>query len=147
VDSSVFVLKVYRQQQARKEQRFLNPPSLKIIGISLHNMSTSTAMSGNAETSVEALHSLYPMTSKWEFTLKNGDKISGEIYCTDPVSDLVVVQEQTTDIRMISIASIQESKLLNEASGDAPKLASSMAHTKKALEEREKRAIRLAQER
>jgi hypothetical protein len=108
---------------------------------------STTAMSGNSKTSGEPLHSLYPMTSKWEFTLKNGDKFSGEIYCTDPVSDLVVVQEQTTDIRMISVASIQESKLLNEASIDAPNLASSMAHTKKALEEREKRAIRLAQER
>jgi hypothetical protein len=106
----------------------------------------STAVSGNAKMSGEPLHSLYPMTSKWEFTLKNGDKISGEIYCTDPVSDLVVVQEQT-DIRMISVASIQASKLLSEASGDIPKLASSMAHSKKALEEKEKRAIRLAQER
>lgn len=78
--------------------------------------------------------------------MKNGDKIKGEIYCTDPVSELVVVQEQR-DIRMISVASIQESKLLEEASKDAPKLVSNMAHAKKALEEREKRAIRLAQER
>jgi hypothetical protein len=103
-------------------------------------------MTGNSKSSSESLFSLYPMTSKWEFTLKNGDKISGEIYCTDPVSALVVVQE-AADIRMVSVASIQESKLLEEPSTDTPKLASSMAHTKKALDEREKRAIRLAEER
>lgn len=86
------------------------------------------------------------MTSKWEFTLKGGEKVSGEIYCTDPVSSLVVVREQN-DMRMISVSSIQESKLLNAASEEVPKVALNMAHTKKALEEREKRAIRLAQER
>ena len=92
------------------------------------------------------LYIAYPITSKWEFVLTSGDKIVGEIYCTDPVSDLVVVQEHS-DIRMISASHIQESKMLEEASKESPQLASTMAHTKKNLEEREKRAVKLAQER
>ena len=92
------------------------------------------------------LYITYPITSKWEFVLTSGDKIVGEIYCTDPVSDLVVVQEHS-DIRMISASHIQESKMLEEASKESPQLASTMAHTKKNLEEREKRAVKLAQER
>eukprot|EP00980_Cylindrotheca_fusiformis_P030991 scaffold25694_cov127-Cylindrotheca_fusiformis.AAC.22 len=104
----------------------------------------STVVTANAK-SGKPLYSVYTMASTWEFTLKGGEKFSGEIYCTDPISDLVVIREQT-DIRMISAASIQESRLLNEAPGDTPKLPSNMAHNKKALEEREKRAIRLAEE-
>ena len=92
------------------------------------------------------LYLKYPMTSKWEFILTSEDKIVGEIYCTDPVSGLVVVQDHS-DIRMISASNIREAKMLEEASKESPQLASNMAHTKKALEEREKRAVKLAQER
>ena len=103
-------------------------------------------MSGTTKTQGGPLYTRYPITSKWEFTLKNGDRVSGEIFCTDPVSDVVVLQEHS-DIRMISAGSIQDSKLVKDATEDTPKLLANMAHTKKALEEREKRAIKLAQER
>ena len=97
--------------------------------------------------SSDPLYLKYPMTSKWEFILTSEDKIVGEIYCTDPVSGLVVVQDQS-DIRMITASNIREAKMLEEASKEtSPQLASTMAHTKKALEEREKRAVKLAQER
>ncbi|KAL3905144.1 MAG: hypothetical protein SGILL_009796 [Bacillariaceae sp.] len=97
------------------------------------------------------IHAKYPISSQWEFTLKNGDAVKGEVYCTDPVADLVVIQDGHKDIRMISVASISESKQVSEGSEEAlEKLSlsssSNVVHAKKALEEREKRAIRLAQD-
>ena len=93
------------------------------------------------------LHTKYPISSTWEFTLENGDKIQGQIYCTDPIAEIVVLQDQLNDIRMVTVASIRDSKQVSEASKEQLQMAmENMAHTKKALEEREKRAIRLAQE-
>jgi hypothetical protein len=95
------------------------------------------------------LYSKYPISSQWEFTLMNGDVVKGEIYCTDPVADVVVVQDALRDVRIIATASISASKQVSEASVNVqPKLPSteSLLHSKKALEEREKRAIRLAQD-
>jgi hypothetical protein len=109
-------------------------------------VSDTSSSSAGSKAKSQTLHTQYPMTSSWEFTLQNGENIKGEIYCTDPVADLVVLRDQVNDIRMVSVASIQESKQVKEASGDPSQAETSMAHTKKALEEREKRAIRLAQE-
>lgn len=75
--------------------------------------------------------------------------IKGEIYCTDPIADVVVVQDALKDVRMIAAASITSSKQVSEASTDAQdKLTANdnMVHSKRALEEREKRAIRMAQD-
>ena len=95
----------------------------------------------------QSLHLKYPISSTWEFTLNDSEVIKGEIYCTDPVAAIVVVKDQLGDVSLISVASIQESKQVNEASSDQVKMAAeNMTHTKKVLEEREKRAIRLAQE-
>lgn len=101
----------------------------------------------DAKSQQQVLHSKYPISSTWEFTLGNDEKVKGEIYCTDPIAELVVLQDQLNDIRIVSVANIRDSKQLNEASKEQLEVAASnMAHTKKALEEREKRAIRLAQE-
>mmetsp|Transcript_19629 Transcript_19629/g.31622 ORF Transcript_19629/g.31622 Transcript_19629/m.31622 type:complete len:204 (+) Transcript_19629:241-852(+) len=113
--------------------------------------STSNDAAGTDNNTPLPLYSKYPISSQWEFTLKNGETVKGEIYCTDPVADLVVLQDPLNDIRMISVSSIQESRQVNEASAGAKqKLTSSssnnVVHAKKALEEREKRAIRLAQD-
>jgi hypothetical protein len=95
----------------------------------------------------QPLYLQYPMSSSWELTLTNDDKVQGEVYCTDPISQIVVLQDQLSDIRMISVASIREAKLLKEASPDpAAAPPANMVHAKKALEEREKRAIKIAQE-
>ena len=95
----------------------------------------------------QSLHLKYPISSTWEFTLNDSEVIKGEIYCTDPVAAIVVVKDQLGDVSLISVGSIQESKQVNEASSDQVKMAAeNMTHTKKVLEEREKRAIRLAQE-
>jgi hypothetical protein len=96
-----------------------------------------------------SLYSKYPISSQWEFTLTNDDVVKGEIYCTDTVSDVVVVQDTSRDVRIIAAASIAASKQVSEAAiHKQPKLSSkeSILHSKKALEERERRAIRIAQE-
>mmetsp|Transcript_12836 Transcript_12836/g.30482 ORF Transcript_12836/g.30482 Transcript_12836/m.30482 type:complete len:178 (+) Transcript_12836:73-606(+) len=100
-------------------------------------------MAGSTDSN-EPMHLMYPMTSKWEFTLQSGDKVSGEVYCTDPVAGLVVLVERG-DIKMITAETIQESKLLHKATTESLK-SGNMMHSKKVLDEREKRGIRLAQE-
>lgn len=98
------------------------------------------------------LYTRYPISSQWEFTLTNGETVKGDVYCTDPLADVVVLQDQQlNDIRIVSVSAISQSKQIKEASAEALQQAASSAnnsvvHTKKALEEREKRAIRLAQE-
>lgn len=103
-------------------------------------------MVGNNDPKAKLMLSMYPATSKWEFSLQNGDKVNGEVYCTDPISGLVVLVDRG-DIRLVTAGSIQESKLIEKASAPTIQLRGNMMHTKKALEEREKRGVRLAQER
>jgi len=100
----------------------------------------------------QPLYLKYPISSQWEFTLKSGETVKGEVYCTDPVADLVVLQDSMNDIRMISVSCINgESRDDDDAatkSGESTieKKFEATVHSKKLLEEREKRAIRLAQE-
>lgn len=100
-------------------------------------------MNGN-----ELILSKYPMTSEWEFTLEDDECIRGKVYCTDAASGVVVLYDPTTsDIQIVSAASVRESKQLQEASSNpAESVASDVSHTRKILEERERRAIKLAQE-
>ena len=94
----------------------------------------------------------YPISSQWEFTLKSGETVKGEVYCTDPVADLVVLQDSMNDIRMISVSCIDgesrddDDAATNSGENTIEKKPETTVHSKKALEEREKRAIRLAQE-
>jgi hypothetical protein len=124
--------------------------------------SSSTTMSST--TSQQPLYLKYPISSQWEFKLNNGETVKGEIYCTDPVADLVIIQDTTNnnknDIRMISVTSIsdetqtesKESDIEEDAAQKAAAAAAAatnkvdIVHSKKVLDEREKRAIRLAQE-
>jgi hypothetical protein len=111
--------------------------------------SSSSSTSGNTSSNQAPLYSKYPISSEWELTLKNGDVVKGEIYCTDPVADVVVLHDILKDVRMVAVSSIAASKQLSEASAEAQQKLSSndnMVHSKRALEEREKRAIRIAQE-
>lgn len=106
------------------------------------------ATESSSTTGAASLHSRYPITSSWELTLHGGEVVKGQVYCTDPTASIVVLQDPTVnDIRMVSVASIQESKRIQEATKSQAELtATEISHTKKALEEREKRAIKLAQE-
>jgi hypothetical protein len=96
------------------------------------------------------LYLQYPLSSTWEIVLTNDETITGEVYCTDPIADVVVLQDPhvSDTIRMISVASIRDSKQIKEPKDDAAATATNgnTMHSKKAMEEREKRAIRLAQE-
>lgn len=97
--------------------------------------------------SQQALYEKYPISSLWEFTLKDGQSVKGEVYCTDPVANLVIVQDSQNDIRMISVASIDAETRDEDSEDTTIELKKVEAvHFKKALEEREKRAIRMAQE-
>mmetsp|Transcript_25860 Transcript_25860/g.56697 ORF Transcript_25860/g.56697 Transcript_25860/m.56697 type:complete len:178 (-) Transcript_25860:170-703(-) len=99
-------------------------------------------------TSQQPLYAKYPISSQWEFTLKSGESVKGEIYCIDPGSDLVVIQDSQNDIRMISVSSIDAASMeeVNDPKSTIEDNNFDTVHAKKALEEREKRAIRLAQE-
>lgn len=94
------------------------------------------------------MHSQYPITSSWEFTLQNGEVVKGQVYCTDPISNIVVLQDHSLkNITMVSMSSVQKSKQLQEATTRVVEpSATEITHTKKALLEREKRAIKMAQE-
>ena len=96
--------------------------------------------------STEPLYIQYPVSSSWELTLTNDEKVQGEVYCTDPVAQMVALQDQLNGIRMVSVAGIRESKQLKEASDNPIEAPSNPVHAKKALEDREKKAIKLAQE-
>jgi len=105
------------------------------------------ADSGGLSSSQQSLYAKYPILSQWEFKLKNGHIVKGEVYCTDPVSDLVVLQDSEKSIRMVSVSMIDTASR-DEANEDTTieQRTVEVVHAKKALEEREKRAIRMAQE-
>ena len=123
--------------------------------------STSTTSSSSPQ---QPLYIKYPISSQWEFKLNNGETVQGEIYCTDQVADLIILQDSTNnDIRMISVTSIiigGETQQITENNNGSDieeddaieKVATAttkkvdIVHSKKVLDEREKRAIRLAQE-
>ncbi|VEU38046.1 unnamed protein product [Pseudo-nitzschia multistriata] len=105
------------------------------------------------------LYAKYPLFSQWEFALKGGKSVEGEIYCIDPEADLIVVQDVENGITMISLESIEAESPSSSCAGkneentnascgttivDEPSI--DVVHAKKTLEDREKRAIRLAQE-
>ena len=130
--------------------------------------STSAALSTTSTSTTSAspqqpLYIKYPISSQWEFKLNNGETVQGEIYCTDQVADLIILQDSTNnDIRMISVTSIitgetqqitennngsdiEEDDAIEKAATATTKKVD-IVHSKKVLDEREKRAIRLAQE-
>lgn len=103
----------------------------------------------------------YPVNSVLELTLApNSETVRGLVYCTDDVSNSVVLKKSLThttlasEIRIINAASIASKKVIHaeapataEEGEAAEELALPLPNvSKKALEEREKRAIRLAEE-
>jgi len=127
---------------------------------------SSTSTTSTTSSPQQPLYIKYPISSQWEFKLNNGETVQGEIYCTDQVADLIILQDPTNnDIRMISVTSIingGETQQITENNNgsdieedDAIEKAATVTattkkvdivHSKKVLDEREKRAIRLAQE-
>ena len=99
----------------------------------------------------------YPVNSTWEFTLPNDETAAGTVYCTDETSQIVVLQKalvHTTlafEVRMVQVSSIKKEKLISSSAENSSNVDATLSKPlpvvqKKALEEREKRAIRLAEE-
>jgi hypothetical protein len=118
--------------------------------------SNGQGSSASASAKKQPLVVQYPVNSVWEFTLQpNQDTISGRVYCTDETSQIVVLQKaliHTTlacEIQMVNVASIVQAKSLpdNEVTLEVAPLSQPLPKIqKKALEERERRAIRLAED-
>jgi hypothetical protein len=123
--------------------------------------STNATGTGMPENNSKAplLSLRYPINSTWEFTLHPNDDIAdGTVYCTDETSQMIVLQKSlvhttlTFEVRMVQVASIKKEKLVsssaenNAKSGDEPLSMPLPVVDKKVLEEREKRALRLAEE-
>jgi len=97
----------------------------------------------------------YPVDSVWELTVDN-ETCKGRIYCTDEITQTVVLQtalKHTTlasEIRVINAASIAKAQKLKdngEADAAIPPVTGPLPVVhKKALEERERKAIRMAEE-
>lgn len=99
----------------------------------------------------------YPVNSTWEFTLPNEEIAAGTVYCTDETSQIVVLQKALThttltfEVRMVQVASIKKEKLISSSTENSNNTDATLSKPlpvvqKKALEEREKRAVRLAEE-
>ena len=106
----------------------------------------------------------FPVNSLQQITLlPDHEVITGRVYCTDEITRTVILQKALTyttlssEIRIISLNGIVQSQQLpDEADPDAAAVDDTVRATpltqplpiiqKKALEERERRAIRLAEE-
>jgi len=102
----------------------------------------------------------FPVNSLQELTLQSGEAVSGRVYCTDEMTGSIVLQKAlvhttlASEIRIVAADSVTKSVVLKEDNSetDAAAVAASPLTNplpkiqKKALEERERRAIRLAEE-
>jgi hypothetical protein len=131
----------------------------------------SSSSSGGAGSTTTALYFEYPVNSTWEMTLSTGETVSGTVYCTDEVSETVFLQKNlthttlATELFVVHVSQIKSAtkkatvdETTNSTTTDGgsstttPKESSALLLgclpkvQKKVLEEREKRAIRLAEE-
>lgn len=128
-------------------------------------MSASNSNKGGSSST--ALCDVYPVNSILELTLvPNDEKVRGLVYCTDDISNSIVLKKSlnyttlASEIRVINASCVKEKKVVME---EAPKsrkeeggsnveeieeiaLPLPMNVTRKSIEEREKRAIMLAEE-
>jgi hypothetical protein len=101
----------------------------------------------------------FPVNTLWELTLVDGsggndEVVEGRIYTTDELSQSVVVTKPlvhttlSVDVRIIHAPYIKEAKQIENNGNAVNDLATTPLPkiNKKQLEEREKKAIRLAQE-
>lgn len=99
----------------------------------------------------------FPVNSLQELTLNDDTKVSGRVYCTDESTGSVVLKASlvhttlASEIRIINSNSIKASKALpeepNGTMDPAPPPAQPLPKIqKKALEDRERKALKLAEE-
>jgi predicted DNA binding CopG/RHH family protein len=118
---------------------------------------------------MSALSSLYPINTVMELTLTDSSTIKGLIYCTDEISQSIVIQRSlvhttlSSEITVVHASSVKDSKTIEIQSGEENSSEdnikkygvaniddirnSKLCHVnRRALEERERRAMRLAEE-
>ena len=114
-----------------------------------------TTSNGLSNASRSRLDTRFPVNSCWELTLENQETVSGCVYCTDEGSQTVVLQKPlvhttlASEVRLVNALSIVRavSKQDDAAAAAMPPLSTPLAKVqKKALEERERKAIKLAEE-
>lgn len=129
---------------------------LVVTAIHIPSMSSSKNPNG------VALSDAYPANSILELTLSpNNEVVQGLVYCTDEISNSIVLKKSlnyttlASEIRVINASCVKAKKII---AAQAPKsridgvtevqeVAIALPNvTKKSIEEREKRAIMLAQE-
>lgn len=115
----------------------------------------SNQENGSQTDTNQPLYLQYPVNSLWEITLSTGETVSGTVYCTDEVSNTVFLQKNlthttlATELRVVHASQIARSKSLppEQGGGDQSSQSAPLPKIqKKALEEREKKAIRMAEE-
>lgn len=101
----------------------------------------------------DPLHRRFPVNTSWEITLTSQETVKGLVYCTDDASQTVVLQSAlvhttlASEIRMINAQSISKAVPLPSPDEGAIPLSAQLPKVqRRALEEREKKAIRLAEE-
>lgn len=105
------------------------------------------------------LHERFPVNTVWDLTLESEEVVQGRVYCTDEASRTVVIQKPLThttlaqDVRIINAERIlhavshEEDSETAKAMGEPTPLSSPLPKLqKKALDEKEKKAIRTAEE-
>lgn len=110
-----------------------------------------------------SLSDSYPANSILELTLiPNGEVVKGLVYCTDEISNSIVLKKSlnyttlASEIRVINASCIKTKKIIaaqapmkkeDSSVGETLEVAIPLPNvTKKSMDEREKRAIMLAQE-
>lgn len=124
------------------------------------------ASNGHAQPSSSSPEGLlaerFPVNSLQELTLQSGEVVSGRVYCTDEMTGSIVLQKAlvhttlASEIRIVAADTVTKSVVLKEDDSEKAAAAAAVVATpltnplpkiqKKALEERERRAIRLAEE-
>ncbi|KAL9187347.1 hypothetical protein ACHAXT_001450 [Thalassiosira profunda] len=108
-----------------------------------------------------SLAAAYPVNTLMELKLTTGDTLRGLVYCTDAISNSVVLKRSlvyttlSSEITVVNAASVAEAKAIDPKQdealarelADAEELKAPLPNvSRKALEERERRAVRLAEE-
>jgi hypothetical protein len=98
-----------------------------------------------------ALSTSFPVNSCWELTLSNDSKVEGRVYTTDETSQTVVLIQSlvhttlAVKVHLVQASQIVRSKAVQD-DGNVMEIPLGKI-SKKQLEEREKKAIKMAQER
>ena len=154
----------------RKETQFIERTDriqklARMRSKSSNGAAAATATAAGAGSSASApLSETYPVNSILELTLSPGDeKVQGLVYCTDQISNSIVLKKSlnyttlASEIRVVNASCVKSKKVIaaeapQNRNGDSneeevQEVAMPLPNvTKKSIDEREKRAVMLAEE-